>query len=128
MTAFKNLGLQDYLLQGIEALGFENPTPVQELVIPVALQSDDDIIALAQTSTGKTAALGLPLLQRITPGQHGIQALVLCLTRELCVQVARAVVRVGGRGVVHGRAARECPRHRYWQASRDYWGFERTCE
>ncbi len=88
MTAFKNLGLQDDLLQGIEALGFETPTPVQELVIPVALQSDDDIIALAQTGTGKTAAFGLPLLQRITPGQHGIQALVLCPTRELCVQVA----------------------------------------
>ena len=85
---FKELGLADELLKGIEALGFETPTPVQELVIPVALQSDQDIIALAQTGTGKTAAFGLPLLQRIDPRERGIQALVICPTRELCVQVA----------------------------------------
>ncbi len=85
---FKELGLADELLKGIEALGFETPTPVQELVIPVALQSDQDIIALAQTGTGKTAAFGLPLLQRINPRERGIQALVICPTRELCVQVA----------------------------------------
>lgn len=88
MTAFKNLGIADDLLQGIAALGFETPTPVQELVIPTALESDDDIIALAQTGTGKTAAFGLPLLQRIDPSERGIQALIMCPTRELCVQVA----------------------------------------
>lgn len=88
MTAFKNLGIDDDLLQGIAALGFETPTPVQELVIPTALSSDDDIIALAQTGTGKTAAFGLPLLQRINPSERGIQALIMCPTRELCVQVA----------------------------------------
>jgi ATP-dependent RNA helicase DeaD len=92
MTAFKNLGIDDDLLQGIEALGFETPTPVQELVIPTALQSDDDIIALAQTGTGKTAAFGLPLLQRIDPSERGIQALIMCPTRELCVQVANDLV------------------------------------
>lgn len=88
MQAFKQLGVSDELLQGIAALGFETPTPVQELVIPAALQTDDDLIALAHTGTGKTAAFGLPLLQRIDPKIRGLQALVLCPTRELCVQVA----------------------------------------
>jgi ATP-dependent RNA helicase DeaD len=92
MTAFKNLGIDDDLLQGIAALGFETPTPVQELVIPTALTTDDDIIALAHTGTGKTAAFGLPLLQRINPEERGIHALVLCPTRELCVQVASDLV------------------------------------
>ncbi|MBX2893728.1 MAG: DEAD/DEAH box helicase [Saprospiraceae bacterium] len=92
MTAFKNLGIADDLLQGIAALGFETPTPVQELVIPTALSTDDDIIALAQTGTGKTAAFGLPLLQRIDPSERGVQALIMCPTRELCVQVANDLV------------------------------------
>jgi ATP-dependent RNA helicase DeaD len=89
MTAFSNLGLADDLLQGIAELGFETPTPVQELVIPIALQSENDIIALAQTGTGKTAAFGLPLLQRIEAKERGVQGLILCPTRELCVQVAK---------------------------------------
>ncbi|MBL7775937.1 MAG: DEAD/DEAH box helicase [Saprospiraceae bacterium] len=88
MTTFQDLGLEEALLQGIAALGFDTPTPVQELVIPTALQTDEDFIALAQTGTGKTAAFGLPLLQRIDPAEKNVQALVLCPTRELCVQVA----------------------------------------
>jgi len=88
MTAFQEMGLSEALLQGIGALGFETPTPIQEQVIPVALQSDDDLVALAQTGTGKTAAFGLPLIQRINPAERNVQALVLCPTRELCVQVA----------------------------------------
>jgi ATP-dependent RNA helicase DeaD len=92
MSAFKQLGIADDLLQGITALGFETPTPVQEAVIPVALESDEDIIALAQTGTGKTAAFGLPLLQRIDPTERGIQGLIMCPTRELCVQVANDLV------------------------------------
>jgi ATP-dependent RNA helicase DeaD len=92
MNAFQNLGLQEDLLRGIVALGFETPTPVQALVIPTALQSDDDIIALAQTGTGKTAAFGLPLLQRIDPAERSVQALIMCPTRELCVQVASDLV------------------------------------
>ncbi|MCC6463098.1 MAG: DEAD/DEAH box helicase [Saprospiraceae bacterium] len=92
MTSFQDLGLEEALLKGIAALGFETPTPVQELVIPVALNSDDDFIALAQTGTGKTAAFGLPLLQRIDPSNRNVQALVLCPTRELCVQVASDLV------------------------------------
>ncbi|MBL7780711.1 MAG: DEAD/DEAH box helicase [Saprospiraceae bacterium] len=88
MNAFQQLGLSEDLLKGITALGFETPTPVQQLVIPVALEGNTDLIALAHTGTGKTAAFGLPLLERIDPTERGIQALVLCPTRELCVQVA----------------------------------------
>jgi ATP-dependent RNA helicase DeaD len=87
MNLFKDLGLNDDLLKGIEALGFQTPTPVQETVIPTALTSKQDIVALAQTGTGKTAAFGLPLLQLIDPSVRGVQALILCPTRELCVQV-----------------------------------------
>jgi len=92
MSAFKTLGIAEDLLQGITAMGFETPTPVQEMVIPVALEGDNDIIALAQTGTGKTAAFGLPLLQRIDPKERTIQALIMCPTRELCVQVAGDLV------------------------------------
>lgn len=88
MMTFEELGLNDKLLQGIYALGFQNPTPIQESVIPTALTTNDDIVALAQTGTGKTAAFGLPLLQRSNPEAKHVQALILCPTRELCVQVA----------------------------------------
>jgi ATP-dependent RNA helicase DeaD len=88
MQAFQQLGLDPGLLRGIEALGYETPTPIQEAVIPAALTLQRDLIALAQTGTGKTAAFGLPLLQRIDPAAEGVQALILCPTRELCIQVA----------------------------------------
>ncbi len=88
MTDFKEMGLSEALLQGIAALGFEKPTPIQQQVIPAALQSNTDLIALAQTGTGKTAAFGLPLLQLVRPQERHVQAVVLCPTRELCVQVA----------------------------------------
>jgi ATP-dependent RNA helicase DeaD len=92
MSTFSDLGLSSEILEGITALGFETPMPIQSLVIPRALESDRDFIALAQTGTGKTAAFGLPLLQRIDPNARGIQAVVLCPTRELCVQVASDLV------------------------------------
>lgn len=92
MSTFSDLGLSSEILEGITALGFESPMPIQSLVIPRALESDRDFIALAQTGTGKTAAFGLPLLQRIDPNARGIQAVVLCPTRELCVQVASDLV------------------------------------
>lgn len=76
------------MLQGIAALGFSIPTPVQQLVIPAVLEVDLDVVALAQTGTGKTAAFGLPLLHRLGKKHKGVQALVLCPTRELCLQVA----------------------------------------
>ena len=78
MELFKNLGLNEDLLKGIEELGFSTPTPVQELVIPKALTTSGDIVALAQTGTGKTAAFGLPLLQLIDLTQRHVQGLILC--------------------------------------------------
>ena len=92
MELFQNLGLNEDLLRGIAELGFSTPTPVQELVIPTALTSTGDIVALAQTGTGKTAAFGLPLLQLIDLTQRHVQGLILCPTRELCVQVASDLV------------------------------------
>ncbi|MBP3537933.1 MAG: DEAD/DEAH box helicase [Muribaculaceae bacterium] len=85
---FEELGVRDDLLRGIAEMGFENPMPVQEKVIPVLLNGDHDLVALAQTGTGKTAAFGLPLLQRIDSDNRSPQALVLAPTRELCLQIA----------------------------------------
>lgn len=75
-------------MQAIQELGYESPMPVQEEVIPFLLGEDNDVIALAQTGTGKTAAYGLPILQKIDVELRQPQALVLCPTRELCLQIA----------------------------------------
>lgn len=88
MKTFSELGLASPLLKALVDLGFETPMPVQEEVIPVLLKEKTDIVALAQTGTGKTAAFGLPLLQQIDPSEKHTQALVICPTRELCVQIA----------------------------------------
>lgn len=85
---FQELGVCDELLRGISELGFENPMPVQEKVIPSLLTGDRDLVALAQTGTGKTAAFGLPVIQRIDTSRLIPQALVLAPTRELCLQIA----------------------------------------
>lgn len=87
MTTFEELGVSEPLRKAIEDLGFETPMPVQERVIPRLLGDAKDIIALAQTGTGKTAAFGLPLLQRIDPYNTRPQALILAPTRELCLQI-----------------------------------------
>ncbi len=87
MENFKNLGLEGEILKGIVDLGFETPTPVQEKVIPVILGEENDLVVLAQTGTGKTAAFGLPLLQKLDVGRNEIQVLILSPTRELCVQI-----------------------------------------
>jgi len=84
---FKETGLADELLQAVEDLGFENPTPIQEKIIPAILTTSGDLIAQAQTGTGKTAAFGLPLIQQTDFNQKYIQTLVLCPTRELCIQI-----------------------------------------
>ncbi len=76
-------------MKAIEELGFENPMPIQEKAIPVLLEQDLDFVGLAQTGTGKTAAFGLPLLQKIDATQRCVQALILCPTRELCMQITR---------------------------------------
>lgn len=87
MKTFEELGVRDDLRRAIEELGFENPMPVQEKVIPHLLGEDSDVVALAQTGTGKTAAFGLPVLQRINPEIRKPQALILSPTRELCLQI-----------------------------------------
>ncbi|MBN1196520.1 MAG: DEAD/DEAH box helicase [Candidatus Aminicenantes bacterium] len=88
---FENLGLNDNLLAGINDLGFTHPTPIQSQVIPHILEGERDLVALAQTGTGKTAAFGLPLVQQVSLQAPYIQALVLSPTRELCLQIARDI-------------------------------------
>ena len=85
---FEDLGVSDNLLRAISDMGFEHPMPVQEKVIPILLNGDHDVVALAQTGTGKTAAFGLPVIQRIDIDRTVPQALVLAPTRELCLQIA----------------------------------------
>ncbi len=85
---FADLGVEPRILKAVEELGFEHPMPIQEMVIPHLLSKDGDVVGLAQTGTGKTAAFGLPLLQRINPDSDATQALVIAPTRELCLQIA----------------------------------------
>ncbi len=89
MTKFTDLGIAKDILKGINELGFEEAMPVQKEVIPVVLETNNDIVALAQTGTGKTAAFGLPIVQQINISQKHPQALILSPTRELCVQIAK---------------------------------------
>ncbi|MDR1883259.1 MAG: DEAD/DEAH box helicase [Prevotella sp.] len=88
MKTFEELGVAANIRKAIEEMGYENPMPVQEEVIPYLLGEISDIIALAQTGTGKTAAFGLPVLQKIEVKENVPQALILCPTRELCLQIA----------------------------------------
>ncbi len=95
MTTFENSGLREELLRAIGEMGFSEPTEIQNLTIPQLANNDDDLIALAQTGTGKTAAFGLPLLNRIDTGSKLTQGLILCPTRELCLQVASDIEKYG---------------------------------
>ena len=88
LKTFEELGVSEAIRRAIEELGFEHPMPVQEEVIPYLLGNKNDVIALAQTGTGKTAAFGLPLLQKVDAQNRATQAIVLSPTRELCVQIA----------------------------------------
>ena len=92
MNNFKNLGVEQKLIDSISELGFENPTPVQEKAIPLVLNDRSDLIALAQTGTGKTAAFGLPSIQQIDLKNKNIQTIVLCPTRELCIQISKDLI------------------------------------
>ena len=92
MNNFKNLGIEQKLIESISELGFENPTPVQEKAIPLVLNDRSDLIALAQTGTGKTAAFGLPSIQQIDLKNKNIQTIVLCPTRELCIQISKDLI------------------------------------
>lgn len=86
---FKDLGLDEDILKAITGLGFETPTPVQAAVIPRLLDTRRDLVGLAQTGTGKTAAFGLPVIQRTDTGTTQTQVLILCPTRELCLQITK---------------------------------------
>jgi ATP-dependent RNA helicase DeaD len=87
MNKFEQLGLSESLLKAVLDLGFENPSEVQEKAIPLLLEKDTDMVALAQTGTGKTAAFGFPVIQKIDANNRNTQALILSPTRELCLQI-----------------------------------------
>ena len=89
--SFEALGIEASLLSGIQSLGFVNPTPIQEKAIPILLSGTKDFVGLATTGTGKTAAFGLPLLQLVDGNIRSPQALVVCPTRELCVQITKDI-------------------------------------
>ncbi len=88
MKTFEQLGLVSEIVEAIQELGFEQPMPIQEEVIPLLLSQTRDIIALAQTGTGKTAAFGLPIIQKVDVKKRAPQTLILCPTRELCLQIS----------------------------------------
>ncbi len=89
MTTFKELGLNSEIMKSLDELGFTEPTPIQEKSIPFILETKKDLIALAQTGTGKTAAFGLPILNQIKTNKKDLQAIILCPTRELCIQISQ---------------------------------------
>ena len=91
MNPFSQLGIRHDIVNAISELGFENPTPIQEQSIPVLLTGSNDFVGLAQTGTGKTAAFGLPLLELLDFEQNHPQALILCPTRELCLQITNDI-------------------------------------
>jgi ATP-dependent RNA helicase DeaD len=91
MMTFEALGLDAKLVKATDELGFKNPTPIQEKAIPVLLSGTKDLVGLAQTGTGKTAAFGLPLLQLVNVANKYPQALVVCPTRELCLQIVNEI-------------------------------------
>tara|TARA_S200000501_G_scaffold193620_1_gene182442 strand:+ start:4895 stop:6607 length:1713 start_codon:yes stop_codon:yes gene_type:complete len=89
MTDFKELGVNNELCKAIEELGFKKPTEVQKESIPFLLTENEDLIALAQTGTGKTAAFGLPAIQQVDVENKNVQVIILCPTRELCIQICK---------------------------------------
>jgi len=91
MTTFEDFNLDKEIIEAISELGFVNPTPIQEKTIPAMLNSTKDLIALAQTGTGKTAGFGLPIIQQIETNKKNVQAIILSPTRELCLQIAKDI-------------------------------------
>ena len=89
MKTFSDLGISPKLVKGLTELGIINPTEIQEQAIPVLLEKPTDFVGQAQTGTGKTAAYGLPMLELINASKNHVQALVLCPTRELAMQVSK---------------------------------------
>ncbi|MFT5970723.1 MAG: ATP-dependent RNA helicase DeaD, partial [Flavobacteriales bacterium] len=97
MHAFAELGLNEALVEAVQKMGFEQPSPVQEEAIPLLLSKETDLVALAQTGTGKTAAFGLPLLHKLDPEYASVQALILSPTRELCLQIHSELEKYGSK-------------------------------
>ena len=95
MNKFEQLGLEENLLQAITDMGFVTPSEVQEKAIPILLEQDTDLVALAQTGTGKTAAFGFPMLQKINIASRTTQGLILSPTRELCLQITNEIKQYG---------------------------------
>lgn len=93
IQSFNDLGLSPNILQGLQDLGFETPTPIQAEAIPLILKDSRDLLGFAQTGTGKTAAFSLPILEKTNPGDKRVQALILCPTRELCMQITRDIAK-----------------------------------
>lgn len=93
MKTFKETGLNPEVLKAIDELGFVTPTPIQAQTIPCLLKSEQDLVALAQTGTGKTAAFGLPIIDQVQIGEKEVQALILSPTRELCLQITEDMKR-----------------------------------
>lgn len=96
-TDFNDFGLRQELVDAVTAMGFTEPTPIQEKALTALRDTTGDIVALAQTGTGKTAAFGLPLINRMNMGLLRIQAVVLCPTRELCIQISRDFLTYGSK-------------------------------
>src|SRR5580692_1377751 len=96
MTTFAELGLAPDVLEALQDVGYESPSPIQEEAIPSLLQGLD-VIGQAQTGSGKTAAFGLPMIQYVDPSEHEVQGIVLTPTRELCIQVTQALRTYGAR-------------------------------
>lgn len=96
MELFRALGLSENVLAALEKKGFQKPSPIQERTIPTLLNTDKDVVGQAQTGTGKTAAFGLPLIERLDENNRSVQALILCPTRELAVQVSDELISFRG--------------------------------
>ncbi|MCK5779399.1 MAG: DEAD/DEAH box helicase, partial [Psychrilyobacter sp.] len=96
MAEFRKLGLSEKTLAALEKKGFEKPSPIQALTIPVLLNGDKDVIGQAQTGTGKTAAFGLPILEKMDENKSGVKAIILAPTRELAIQVAEEISSLKG--------------------------------
>ena len=95
MSDFKNIGLDENILLAIEKMGFKTPSEVQSKTIPILLNDETDLVALAQTGTGKTAAFGFPMLQKIDIKSRTTQGLILSPTRELCLQITNELKSYG---------------------------------
>lgn len=101
IESFNELNLSPAISHGVQDLGYEKPTPIQSKVIPLLLGASTDFLGLAATGTGKTAAFGIPLLEKIDTADHSLQAVVLCPTRELAIQVAEQISRLGKHKGIH---------------------------